>query len=533
MDEYKDLNKEEFDEDKKKRLKDYLEKKAPSVGSRFDQSQNGKYKFAPDNMTLDQIAAAKDFLTYDDKHQKVGNNILGKLRDEAGVDPVQAEQSADAIRDTVPADADSRPGEQAARDILSSSFQKPVKNKEMKRARALQSVEAPMDEQPAPAPTPVGPSPEQIAAQQYGSASQAANGNQLIANSLRAGNAINAGLNLTPVSNANAEALEKSANAPTEQLKEQKKLMSDQNKLASEKMDLKDEAALSDPNSDISKTSREALKKFGVNLPDNVSASVLKKSGVNIGTLLGIKEKQKERELLGASLRDEKHGKEVDKLGKALQADLEPDKNRTGNFGTISSKFLTAERLQTLAQDFNGNPINLNAQQMEELGVGLAGLLSSGNVGAVAESRVKALVPTSIWGDSKAIGQWISNKPTGNDQQAFVQNMLDTVDREKKLSSRQLKDIQKRRLASHRRLKDLDSEAYNEILQSYGLEDSEKHPEVSKKSSGHRSTQSDKSEPRVTVVAPDGKRGTLPLSQVKQALAHGYTMAPHEPPEGM
>lgn len=531
MDEYKDLNKEEFDEDKKKRLKDYLEKKAPSVGSRFDQSQNGKYKFAPDNMTLDQIAAAKDFLTYDDKHQKVGNNILGKLRDEAGVDPVQAEQSADAIRDTIPADADSRPSEQAARDILSSSFQKPVKNKEMKRARALQSVEAPpMDEQPAPpTPPPVGPSPEQIAAQQYGSASQAANGNQLIANSLRAGNAINAGLNLTPVSNANAEALEKSANAPTEQLKEQKKLMSDQNKLASEKMDLKDEAALSDPNSDISKTSREALKKFGVNLPDNVSASVLKKSGVNIGTLLGIKEKQKERELLGDALRDEKRTKEVDKLSKSLQTDLDPDKSRTGNFGIISNKLITAERLQTLAQ----NTHNLTPQQTEELAIGLAGLLASGNAGVVAESRVKALVPSSAVGNTQALVQWITNNPTGTNQVAFVENMLDTVQREKDLAQKQLKDIQKRRLGSHKRLKDLDPEAYNEILQNYGLEDSEKHPEVTKKSSGHRSTQSDKSEPRVTVVTPDGKRGTLPLSQVKQALAHGYTMAPHEPPEGM
>lgn len=171
--------------------------------------------------------------------------------------------------------------------------------------------------------------------------------------------------------------------------------------------------------------------------------------------------------LAGKESKSGSHEEEVnDKLAKDLRTDLDADKGRAGNFGQISGKLIAAQRLEALAKDSKGNYINLTPQQMEELGTGLAALIGNGS-GAIADSRVKRLVPQSLWGDVMGVKQWVMNDPKGTDQQAFIKNMMDTVGRERITAQKQMNDIQTKRLPAHDLLKRRKPDLYNKIVQGY------------------------------------------------------------------
>lgn len=153
---------------------------------------------------------------------------------------------------------------------------------------------------------------------------------------------------------------------------------------------------------------------------------------------------------------------------KALKDDIDPDKNRAGNFGQISNRHLKAQNLAVLARDAQGNIANLPSVQQQELAEGMANLITGG--GASSEGRVMSLVPKSLRGDTQKVKSWLLNAPLGADQQKFTQMMLDTIDREATQAQKQMGVIMKRRLAAHKFLKQHDPEGFNSILQSYGLD---------------------------------------------------------------
>jgi hypothetical protein len=154
------------------------------------------------------------------------------------------------------------------------------------------------------------------------------------------------------------------------------------------------------------------------------------------------------------------------KMADSLKKDLDADAGRTGNFGTVSKQVLQAQKLEALANQFPDG--NLNSRQVEELSLGLANMLS-GSSGA-SRSQVEALVPHTWTGKMANVSEWLTADPKGAGQQAFVKQMMDTVQREKETSMQQLNAIREQRLSAHRNYANSDPSGFKAQLQSYGLD---------------------------------------------------------------
>lgn len=161
------------------------------------------------------------------------------------------------------------------------------------------------------------------------------------------------------------------------------------------------------------------------------------------------------------------NGEKVDKLAKDFKKDLDPDASRTGNFGKISAKVQNAEYLEGLVGSFNNR--NLPPAQMEELALGMANMISGSNGGA-ARAQVEALVPHSAMGDAQKLKSWLLNEPYGANQQAFVDMMSHTIEREKGIANDQLNEIRIKRLSTHDRFKKSAPAQYNQMLSDYGID---------------------------------------------------------------
>lgn len=163
---------------------------------------------------------------------------------------------------------------------------------------------------------------------------------------------------------------------------------------------------------------------------------------------------------------DEKIQKEIDarfiKLGEAL----DPSKQRQGSFGVSKQVFDRAERLESLASALPDG--NLDRRQIEELAIGLNSMLSGANTGA--QEQVKALVPQSIWGNAQKLTEFLTNNPTGTQQQAFVQRMLGSIAREKQTANSQMNRTRFSRIASYADLEKKNPDMFNEVLQSNGVD---------------------------------------------------------------
>jgi len=178
-------------------------------------------------------------------------------------------------------------------------------------------------------------------------------------------------------------------------------------------------------------------------------------------------ENQRERDRLAAAERGSKTQRLEDQEAKAMQDDLDPNKGRGSNLALNQRRLDQADRLKALVTEGNGDVRNLDRRQMEELAIGLDSMLSGGGHGA--ESQVKALVPSTAWGDGAKLKEWLSNDPQGTNQVAFVRRMLETVDRERSVAAYQIKSAQIKRLGAHSGLKERNPERYYAILNNYGI----------------------------------------------------------------
>lgn len=152
-----------------------------------------------------------------------------------------------------------------------------------------------------------------------------------------------------------------------------------------------------------------------------------------------------------------------------LQNALDPSKQRQGAFGVSKQVFDRAERLESLASSLPDG--NLDSRQIEELAIGLNSMLSGANTGA--QEQVKALVPKTIWGDAKKLQEWITNNPTGLNQQNFVNRMLDSIRREKETAKAQINRTQFGRIAAYADLEKTHPDAFANILQGQGVDPAE------------------------------------------------------------
>lgn len=127
---------------------------------------------------------------------------------------------------------------------------------------------------------------------------------------------------------------------------------------------------------------------------------------------------------------DKSYGKEFSKL----VDDINPNRARSGELGKLQSRINAAGRVDALYAASQGNP---NPVQMRELGTTVANMLTMGSQTAVAQ--IDELVPDTMKGDSNKIKQWLSNNPTGLEQQQFAKQYFELAGRERKQSAHQLK----------------------------------------------------------------------------------------------
>ena len=133
--------------------------------------------------------------------------------------------------------------------------------------------------------------------------------------------------------------------------------------------------------------------------------------------------------------------------------------------GQASMKIQSGLASMVLINQMNGN---LTPQQMRELATSVANLLSRG--GVVANEQIDALVPNTLFGKIKDWQQWLTNEPTGTEQQAFVKNLADTVNREVGLSQQYLQSLYASRMSQFSQFKNDQPDQYNADLTAHNID---------------------------------------------------------------
>lgn len=206
-------------------------------------------------------------------------------------------------------------------------------------------------------------------------------------------------------------------------------------------------------------------------------------------------------------------GKDVNSMAQEMKNDLDANRSRAGNFGDISARYLSGQRMNTLIGSFKNG--NLPSQQMEELGLGMANMIS-GSSGA-ARSQVEAIVPSSIIGNSQKLKQWLKNDPQGANQQKFVDMMGHTINREMDMAQQQLNQIRTQRLPAYSRLKNVAPEVYNSIIEGYGMGGSPQNTQSAAPASSAGQSEQSASNP------PPAKAAQFASDVLAYAQKHGIT----------
>ena len=274
--------------------------------------------------------------------------------------------------------------------------------------------------------------------------------------------------------------------------------------------DFKKEARRNDPSSEESESARNLLKSQGITVPDNISAAFIEKQYPQFANILARREAAKEREIsrkeraedrafAREQLLSDKDTKDFTKLSEKLTAELASSRS---SFGKGANIIRSAEAIETLVSQMN--PKDINTRQIQELARGLDAMLSQG---AATISGTKKLVPESYSADWAKIAEYITSKPKGAGQEAFVKQMMETVEREKETAKRQMRQTQNKILSGYEHLKERYPERYKRMLQEFGADT--ESPSVS--------AQKEK-----VIVEKDGKQYRLPKEQLDRALKQGY-----------
>lgn len=159
-------------------------------------------------------------------------------------------------------------------------------------------------------------------------------------------------------------------------------------------------------------------------------------------------------------------GKMLDKALKELGQDFDPSGGRSGEFGKNQARINAANRIRALAVDENGNARDLTINQMPELAQSVASLISGGGSGA--QAQIEHLLPRSYSRDVSGITQYLSNEPQGAGQKAFVQQMVDTAERERQVAQQSIDAARAQRAAKHQRVLLGNPEESRRVLNGFG-----------------------------------------------------------------
>lgn len=240
-----------------------------------------------------------------------------------------------------------------------------------------------------------------------------------------------------------------------------------------------------DPNSDVSKAAQEYAKKLGINLPGPISANALFKIMPIQEKLQANKESAESRKDVAkyradaiaaqrdataaareATQSDKKNKDDINRIDKASKIISAETSSSRSAFGKAANTFRAGEALDQLAQQAQTQPGGLDKRQMAEVARNLDSMLSNGQPSV---SGMDKLLPRTSSGDIAGIEEYISNIPTGIEQQQFLQRAMDTVKREKDLAHTQMQRTQAKLLAPYQDLKDHPN--MKSVLEQNGLPD--------------------------------------------------------------
>lgn len=266
------------------------------------------------------------------------------------------------------------------------------------------------------------------------------------------------------------------ASAPVEDIKTLRKSLG-------EKLTLDEQKAMYDPNSQASQVQRKAMrdmlskigyKSLSDKITDDMSAKQVQSimGNLNIQNLMQQYEtmqnrkeiqamKQTQLKEAAAGKLDDKDTKRLDQANKTIQAELA--RNNTA-FGRNANIVRSANALETLISTVD--PKDINERQIFEIAAGLDAMLSSG---ASTVSGRQHLIPSSWAKDKAKIAEYLTNRPKGAGQEAFVKQMMETVAREKAVAQQQLQQSSRKALASYSDLKKRHPEVWNFMLKQNEL----------------------------------------------------------------
>jgi hypothetical protein len=241
--------------------------------------------------------------------------------------------------------------------------------------------------------------------------------------------------------------------APVNDVKERLALNQDQLKKHHLEQQALNEAAMNDPNSI---KSQEYRKVAGISDPA-VPASAIEKLVPILAKKDSVQDKKQTR-LDEQSL----------KYSKMMGEDLDPNRARSGEMGKNQARVNSAERIETLLKQFPDG--NIPKIQTRELATSVGALLSNGSSTAV--SQIDELVPHTMKGNAAKIAEWVTGDPQGSQQQKFIKLYADTAAREKQTAAKQIVQAQvKKAFSTHKKLKDLDPDAfYSNLSAATGLD---------------------------------------------------------------
>lgn len=123
--------------------------------------------------------------------------------------------------------------------------------------------------------------------------------------------------------------------------------------------------------------------------------------------------------------------------------------------GQAGNTMLRGRRLEALAKSVDN--MNLTPQEMTEFAAGMAALITGGNQPALR--TIEEMRPKTATSSVMNAVQWVTNNPTGTEQQAFIRRWLKTLAREQQVAEHTAKRGALRLLPSYsiygRKMKEL------------------------------------------------------------------------------
>ncbi len=297
---------------------------------------------------------------------------------------------------------------------------------------------------------------------------------QLIANIGKGANIIAGGISRQTQNNAVYDEMLKNAGQGITDINTQNNLHMDQLKQADLGQKLITEQDKSNPDSAISKMSVQIAKQLMPNLSleeGEASAADLEKLNPQLVSLANHRLAQQYKQMALVQQHDKHTDDQILKYNKAMGEDLDPNRARSGEMGKNQGRVNAADRINTLLQQFPDG--NIPQIQTRELASSVASLLSNGS--QIAIQQINELVPHTMAGSATKISEWVTDNPTGMQQQKFIKMYADTANREKATAQKQITQGQfKKAYSTHHKLKEMSpDDFYQNLSTATGLDPEE------------------------------------------------------------